>query len=151
MILESSAGSECQGPDWGSRRCGCSGQAVKRSREGPENLPSNPALEELQGSDPAFPLITNRHNESHPPSPPHPAGASRGNLQRVRHLPKRQKCRRQEARARPPCLAPPSLPLRDVQPGHTPLPTEEREHVGTCARTLVVASASWEHPSPAAW
>lgn len=44
-----------------------------------------------------------------------------------------------------PCLAPPSLPLWDMQQSHTPLPRLsivlwERERVGACAHTLLIAS-----------
>lgn len=100
-------GSECQGPDWGS---GSWMQwASNQENQGGVRGPSQkPALVELQGSDQAFPLITNRQNMSRTlpgPSTPHPElnqeGIFKGQevCQRDIHA-----CRRQEADARPSAL-----------------------------------------------
>lgn len=67
-------GSECQGPGWGS---GSWNQwAGNQENQGGVRGPSQqPALAELQGSDQAFPLITNRQTMSRAlpgPSTPHP-------------------------------------------------------------------------------
>lgn len=50
-----------------------------------------------------------------------------------------------------PCLAPPCLPLQDVQSGHTPflrLPTAQWkwECAGMCTHTCMMANWGWEHP-----
>lgn len=146
-VLEGSAGNECQGPGWGSVSWmqWSSSQEDQGGARGPSQ---QPALEELQGPDEAFPLITNRQNELCLPWPLHspPRVVSRGNLQRVRQFAKETYVQKAGGPCQAPCLAPPSLPLQDVQPGHTPLSTEEREHVRTCTCTRVVTSVSWEHP-----
>lgn len=72
--LEGSLGSVCQGPDWGagSWMQWANNQESQGGARGPSK---QPALAELQGSDQAFPLITNRQNMSRTlpgPSTPHP-------------------------------------------------------------------------------
>lgn len=60
-----SAKGQTEGPE-----AGCSGPAIKRTREGQEDFPAA-RLEELKGSEETSPLITYRQSESCPPWPLH--------------------------------------------------------------------------------